>query len=195
MILELMGRYAGWIALHAGIAGDADVILLPEIPFDMQEVVDAVLRRNRRGKDFSIIVAAEGAREIDGSYIHTRRGQAKEGEYAKERLGGLGDYLAQSIHEATGMECRATVLGHIQRGGTPVAYDRVLATQFGVMAAEMIARGEFNCVATLQGTKIVSRPIKDLIHKTKNVDPEGQTVLFAESMGIVFGRPNRQVKH
>ncbi len=193
MILEVMGRYAGWIALHAGIAGDADVILLPEIPFMMQEVVDAVLRRNRRGKDFSIIVAAEGAREIDGTYI-TRRGQAKEGEYAKERLGGLGDYLAQTIHEATGMECRATVLGHIQRGGTPVAYDRVLATQFGVMGAEMIARGEFNCVATLQGNKIVSRPIKDVIHKTKNVDPEGQTVLFAESMGIVFGRPNRQVK-
>jgi 6-phosphofructokinase 1 len=192
MILELMGRYAGWIALTAGIAGDADIILLPEIPFDLQEVVDAVVRRNRRGASFSIIVVAEGAREREGE-LHVLR-HATEGTYANERLGGIGDWLADKIHEQTGLECRSTVLGHIQRGGSPIAFDRVLATKFGVKAAGMIAQGRFNHLAVLEGGEIIARPFAEVVGREKNVDPQGQTVRYAERLGINFGRPNLEVR-
>ncbi|MDP2360396.1 MAG: ATP-dependent 6-phosphofructokinase [bacterium] len=192
MILELMGRYAGWISLMAGIAGDADVILLPEIPFDLQEVVDAVLRRNRRGSSFSIIVVAEGAREKDGE-LHVMR-HVTEGTYANERLGGIGDWLADKVHEQTGLECRSTVLGHIQRGGSPIAFDRILATKFGIKAAGMIAKGRFNHLAVLEGGEIIARPFSEVVGREKNVDPEGQTVRYAERMGVNFGRPNREVR-
>jgi ATP-dependent phosphofructokinase / diphosphate-dependent phosphofructokinase len=190
MILELMGRYAGWIALYAGLAGDADVILIPEIPFEFSEVVDAVLRRNRRGSSFSIIVVAEGAHARDGE-THVLRGAA-EGTYANERLGGIGQWLADRLHEETGLESRHTVLGHIQRGGSPIAFDRILATKFGVMAAEMIAEGRFDHLAVLENGRILACPFEQVVGHEKNVDPEGQTVCFAERMGINFGRPNRE---
>ena len=192
MILELMGRYAGWIALTAGMAGDADIILLPEIPFDLQEVVDAVVRRNRRGASFSIIVVAEGAREREGG-LHVLR-HATEGTYANERLGGIGDWLADKLFEQTGLECRSTVLGHIQRGGSPIAFDRVLATKFGVKAAGMIAQGRFNHLAVLEGGEIIARPFAEVVGREKNVDPQGQTVRYAERIGINFGRPNHEVR-
>jgi len=192
MILELMGRYAGWIALLAGIAGDADVILVPEIPFEFDEVVDAVLRRNRRGASFSIIVVAEGAREKAGG-LHVLKGAA-EGTYPNERLGGVGQWLAERLHEATGLESRSTVLGHIQRGGSPIAFDRVLATKFGVMAAEMIAEGRFDHLAVLENGRILARPFDEVVGREKNVDPDGQTVRFAERMGVNFGRPNRETR-
>ncbi len=192
MILELMGRNAGWIALMAGIAGDADVILLPEIPFDMEEVLDAVLRRNRRGRAFSIIVAAEGAREVGGD-LHVQV-EAPEGEHTNARLGGIGQYLAEQIHARTGLESRSTVLGHIQRGGSPVAFDRILATKFGVMAAEMIAARQFNQVAVLSGTDVCTLPIMEVAGRIKTVAENSQTVLFAERMGVSFGRPNREVR-
>ncbi|MFA7329688.1 MAG: ATP-dependent 6-phosphofructokinase [Candidatus Delongbacteria bacterium] len=192
MILELMGRYAGWIALMAGIAGDADIILIPEIPFEMSEVVDAVLKRNRRGASFSIIVVAEGAREKAGD-LHVMR-CASEGTYANERLGGIGDWLADKIHEQTGLECRSTTLGHIQRGGSPIAFDRILATKFGVKAAGMIAKGRFNHLAVLEGGEIIARPFSEVVGREKNVDPEGQTVRYAERMGVNFGRTNREVR-
>lgn len=192
MILELMGRYAGWISLYAGIAGDADVILLPEIPFDFSEVVDAVLRRNRRGASFSIIVVAEGAREKEGT-LHVLK-NATEGTYANERLGGVGQWLAERLHEETGLESRCTVLGHIQRGGSPIAFDRILATKFGVMAAEMIAEGRFDHLAVLENGRILARPFDEVVGREKNVDPDGQTVRFAERMGVNFGRLNREVR-
>lgn len=192
MILELMGRYAGWISLLAGMAGDADVILIPEIPFDLQEVVDAVLRRNRRGASFSIIVVAEGAREKAGD-LHVMR-TANEGTYANERLGGIGDWLAEQIHQMTGMESRSTVLGHIQRGGSPIAFDRILATKFGIKAAEMIAHGQFNHIAVLDSGSIISRPFSEIVGKENNVDPNGQTVQYAERIGINFGRANHEVR-
>ncbi len=192
MILELMGRYAGWISLMAGLAGDADIILVPEIPFDMQEVVDTVLRRNRRGASFSIIVVAEGAREKEGD-LHVLR-HATEGTYANERLGGIGGWLADRIHEQTGLECRSTVLGHIQRGGSPIAFDRILATKFGVKAVGMIAKGRFNHLAVLENGEIVARPFSEVVDREKNVDPDGQTVRYAERLGINFGRLNREVR-
>jgi phosphofructokinase-like protein len=192
MILELMGRYAGWIALLAGIAGDADVILIPEIPFDLNEVVDAVLRRNRRGASFSIIVVAEGARSKEGE-LHVMR-HATEGTYANERLGGVGEWLAEQMHEKTGLECRSTVLGHIQRGGSPIAFDRILATKFGVMAADLIAEGRFNHLTVLEGGRILARPFSEVVGREKNVDPDGQTVRFAERMGVNFGRKNVEVR-
>jgi ATP-dependent phosphofructokinase / diphosphate-dependent phosphofructokinase len=191
MILEVMGRFAGWIALMAGIAGDADVILLPEIPFDLNEVVNTVLSRNRRGANFSIVVVAEGARVRGGEY-HTKQ-DAPEGEHMQARLGGIGQWLVDELNQATSLECRATVLGHIQRGGTPVAFDRVLATRFGVMAADMIAKKQFNHVAVLNGTDIQSLPISEVVKGAKSVNPMGQEVTFAESMGVNFGRTNNEV--
>jgi ATP-dependent phosphofructokinase / diphosphate-dependent phosphofructokinase len=192
MILELMGRFAGWIALTAGMAGDADVILLPEIPFDMDEVVNTVLSRNRRGANFSIIVVAEGAREKGGEH-HTLK-EAEDGEHMNSRLGGVGQWLADELNNRTHLECRSTVLGHIQRGGTPVAYDRVLATRFGIKAAEMIDEGEFNRLAVLAGNNIESVPMSEVVDGAKAVDPQSQEVQFAERMGVNFGRPNRELR-
>jgi phosphofructokinase-like protein len=152
MIVEVMGRHAGWIALHSGLAGGADVILIPERPFDINEVVRLIRRRHSRGRYFSILVAAEGATPQEGT-LETIAGGAKD-EFGHERLGGIGQLLEREIGERTGFETRATVLGHIQRGGTPTAFDRVLATRLGLAAIDAAHEGRWGSMPALKGTKV-----------------------------------------
>ena len=184
MILEVMGRYAGWIGLRAGIAGGGDVILIPEIPYDLDKVIEAIEERAAKGKEFSIIVISEGARPKGGEL--TVRKFVK-GSPDPLRLGGVGNLLAQNIEEKTGLETRVTVLGHLQRGGIPTAHDRWLATRFGIKAVELIAQGDFGKMAALRGNSIEGVPIKDAVDKPKRVDPRGEEVRAARALGISFG--------
>jgi len=168
MVVEVMGRHAGWIALHSGIAGGADIILIPEVPIKMKEVCDVIQKRLDRGKHFSIIVVAEGAK-FDG---HEVLFEKKLDEFGHVRLGGIGELLAKRIEDMTGFETRTTVLGHIQRGGTASAYDRVLGTRFGEKAVQLVKRGEFGKMVALKGTEIVAIPIEDAVKNLKTVGPE-----------------------
>lgn len=184
MVLEVMGRYAGWIALSAGLAGGADIILIPEIPFRWESVFEKVLDRSTRGKRFSIVCVAEGAKcpdvgEVVKSY-DVKRTDAKQ-------LGGVGDYVAKQITEHTEVETRVTVLGHLQRGGSPTAYDRILATKFGTAGCRLAAEGKFGTMVALHGQDIVSVPIKDAVAKLKLVPPDHPMVLAARSVGTSFG--------
>ncbi len=174
MVVEVMGRHAGWIATYAGIAGGADVILVPEIPIDLDEVCDMILRRHSRGKSFSIVVVAEGAQfaEKAGSEGDLIVQESQTDEFGHVRLGGISQVLSKAIEKRTKFETRFVVLGHIQRGGTPTAHDRVLATRFGVFATEMAHRGEFGQMAALQGNRIVAVPLADATSKLKTVDTE-----------------------
>ena len=184
MILEVMGRYAGWIALHAGMAGGADAILIPEIPFSMDVIIRKVRDRVERGKRFSIIVVAEGALPLGGEMTVKR---IVEDSPEKIRLGGVGEKLAMEIEQRTEIESRCTVLGHLQRGGTPTAYDRVLATRYGVAAVDCIMRGEFGRMVALQKNQITSVPIEDVVGKPHNVPPDDQLVLAGRAIGVCFG--------
>jgi len=184
MVVEVMGRHAGWIATYSGIAGGADVILIPEKPIDIDAVCDLILRRHSRGKSFSIVVVAEGAQfaakpGIDGKLIIQ---ETKTDEFGHVRLGGISQLLAAEIENRTKFETRFVVLGHIQRGGSPTAHDRVLATRYGVFATEMVHRGEFGKMAALQGNRIVSVPLAEATSKLKTVDME----LYAIAEGF-FG--------
>ena len=184
MIIELMGRYAGWITLSAGLAGGADIILIPEIPFQWDHVFHKLIERSRHGKRFSIICVAEGARcpdcgEIVKSYDE-KRTDAKQ-------LGGVGEYVAKQITEHTDMEARVTVLGHLQRGGSPTPFDRILATGFGVAACWLAMKGKFGQMVALHGNKVEAVPIKDAIAHLKLVTPQTQKVLAARSVGTSFG--------
>jgi phosphofructokinase-like protein len=167
MILEVMGRYTGWIALEAGIAGGADAILIPEKPFDINEVCEYIKRRQERGRDFSIIVVAEGARPKGGSEIVYSKGVD---EFGHVRFGGVGYYLGKEIEKSMGIETRVVVLAHLQRGGSPIAFDRVLATRYGVAAIDLVNEGKFGYMVALKGNKIVSVPLKDVVGKRKTVD-------------------------
>ena len=168
MVLEVMGRHAGWIATVAGIAGGADAILIPEKPFDINEVVGYLEERKKKGKTFSIIVVAEGAVPKDTKMLST---QSKEkDEFGHVRLGGIGNRLADELKKRLGLETRVTVLGHVQRGGTPTAYDRVLATRCGIAAVDMIKNGQFGKMAALQGNKIVPVDLEKAVSKLKTVD-------------------------
>jgi phosphofructokinase-like protein len=168
IVCEVMGRHAGWIATHAGIAGGADVILIPERPIDIAAVCDHLTHRHRtQNKKFSIVVVAEGA-QLGGKDSTL---SAKTDAFGHVRLGGIGQQLAEKIEERTGFETRVTVLGHIQRGGTPSAFDRVLATRFGVHAADMVARGEFGKMASLRGNAVISVPLLEATATLKTVDP------------------------
>lgn len=168
MVAEVMGRHAGWIATYAGIAGGADVILVPEVPIDVDEVCHLVQKRHKRGKDFSIIVVAEGAVFKEGSGIaHI---EEKLDEFGHTRLGGIGNILAQLIEKKTGFETRVTVLGHIQRGGSPTAFDRVLGTRFGVAAVELVNRASFGNMVSLSGNKVVSVSLKSAVGALKTLD-------------------------
>ena len=171
IVVEVMGRDAGWIALYSGIAGGADVILIPEQPFDVDKVAESIKQRHARGRYFSIVVAAEGAKFANRS-LSTHDGGAKLDEFGHVRLGGIGNALAQEIEKRTGYETRSVVLGHIQRGGSPSAFDRVLATRYGLGAIDMVHRAEFGRMAALRGNKIVSVPISDAIASNRKVDPE-----------------------
>ena len=184
MVVEVMGRHAGWIATYSGIAGGADVILIPEKPIDIDAVCDLILRRHSRGKSFSIVVVAEGAQfaakpGIDGKLIIQ---ETKTDEFGHVRLGGISQLLAAEIENRTKFETRFVVLGHIQRGGSPTAHDRVLATRYGVFATEMVHRGEFGKMAALQGNRIVSVPLAEATSKLKTVDMD----LYAIAEGF-FG--------
>jgi len=184
MIIELMGRYAGWITLSAGLAGGADIILIPEIPFQWDHVFHKLIERSRHGKRFSIICVAEGARcpdcgEIVKSYDE-KRTDAKQ-------LGGVGEYIAKKITEGTELETRVTVLGHLQRGGSPTPFDRILATGFGVAACWLAMKGKFGQMVALHGNKVEAVPIKDAIAHLKLVTPQTQKVLAARAVGTSFG--------
>jgi ATP-dependent phosphofructokinase / diphosphate-dependent phosphofructokinase len=167
LIVEVMGRNAGWIALHAGMAGGANVILIPERPFDLDEVCDYVMQRFET-RYAPVVVVAEGAHPKASSQVEDERLDS----FGHARLGGIGYLLAEEIQRRTGKEARATVLGHIQRGGTPTAYDRVLATRFGIHAIRTVAAGEFGVMVALRGTEIVRVPIADAISELKLVPPE-----------------------
>mgnify|MGYP000507017355 CR=1 FL=1 len=169
MVVEVMGRHAGWIATYAGIAGGADFILIPEIPIDLAQVCEAIRKRHERGKNFSIIVVAEGAKFKDES-IFTQ--EEKKDEFGHVRLGGVGQVLGKLIEEKTGFETRVTVLGHIQRGGTPTAFDRVLATRFGIKAYQMVKEKKFGQMCALKGSEIIEVPLEKATEKLKTVDLE-----------------------
>lgn len=169
MILEVMGRYTGWIALEAGIAGGADVILIPEKPFDIDEVCEYLKQRHERGRTFSIVVVAEGAKPKGGKEIVYSE---SIDEFGHIRLGGVGYYLGKEIERCLGVETRVVVLGHIQRGGTPTAFDRILATRFGIAAIDLVHEGKFGHMVAIQGNRIVSVPLKDVVGKRKTVDLE-----------------------
>lgn len=166
MVVEVMGRHAGWIALHSGIAGGADLVLIPEVPIKMQEVVDVLKKRNERGKNFSIIVVAEGAK-FDGSEVTLEK---KLDDFGHVRLGGIGEFLAKKIEEKTGYETRVTVLGHIQRGGSATAFDRMLGTRFGAEAVQLVKRGMFGKMVALRGNQIVPISIEEAVGTLKVVD-------------------------
>jgi len=169
IILEVMGRYTGWIALEAGIAGGADVILIPEKPFDIDEVREYIKQRQNRGRTFSMIVVAEGAKPKGGEEIVYSRGID---EFGHPRLGGVGYYLGKEIEKFIDVETRVVVLGHLQRGGSPTAFDRVLATRYGIAAIDLVQKGRFGRMVALQRNKIVSVLLKDVVGKRKTVDLE-----------------------
>jgi ATP-dependent phosphofructokinase / diphosphate-dependent phosphofructokinase len=179
MVVEVMGRHAGWIAVHSGIAGGADVILVPERPFDVDEVCEHLRRRHAAGRTFSIIVVAEGATPRDGEVVTEHEDTDAFGHV---RLGGIAVQLEKEIEERTGYESRMTILGHVQRGGSPLAYDRVLGTRFGVAAVEAVSDGDFGKMVALQGTEIVRVGLEEALREPKLLD----TALW-ETAEVFFG--------
>lgn len=169
IVVEVMGRDSGWIALYSGIAGGADVILIPERPFDIDEVSETLKRRHDRGSYFSIVVVAEGAKLAENAVVQERR---KTDQFGHVRLGGIGNLLAAEIERRTGFETRAVVLGHTQRGGSPTAFDRMLATRYGVGAIDLVHKGSFGCMVALKGNEIRSVPIAEAIARTRYVNQE-----------------------
>jgi len=169
MVVEVMGRHAGWIALHSGLAGGGDVILIPERPFDIEDVCQLIRRRHSRGRFFSIVVVAEGAVPQEGTMEVT---EGEQDEFGHVRLGGIGEVLAREIRQRTGFDTRVTVLGHVQRGGTPTAFDRVLATRFGIAAIAAVHDGAFGQMVALRDAKIIRIPLAEAVGRLKTVDPE-----------------------
>jgi 6-phosphofructokinase 1 len=176
MVVEVMGRDAGWIAIYSGIAGGADVILIPEQPFDVDKVAAKIRMRHGRGRYFSIVVVAEGAKFASKDGLVTQSGE--KDEFGHARLGGIGNTLAQEIERRTGFETRTVVLGHIQRGGSPTAFDRVLATRYGLGAIDMVHRAEFGRMAALRGNKIISVPLAEATGTNRRVDQEMMDAVF-----------------
>ena len=167
LIVEVMGRHAGWIALNSGVAGGADVILIPELDFEIDDVCAKLRKRVERGRNFSIIVVAEGAKPVGGAELSG----GKADEFGHARLSGIGAWLERELGERTGYECRTTVLGHVQRGGTPTAYDRVLATRFGLAAIDAADQDNWGTMSALRGTAIEQIPLADAVDEPKVVDP------------------------
>ncbi|MCJ7699581.1 6-phosphofructokinase [Candidatus Bathyarchaeota archaeon] len=179
IILEVMGRYTGWIALEAGLAGGADIILIPEKPFDIDKVCEYIKQRQQRGRNFSIIVVAEGAKQKGGAEIVYSESQD---EFGHIRLGGVGYFIGKEIEKSIKTETRVVVLGHLQRGGTPTAFDRILSTRFGIAAIDLIHEGKFGRMVALKGNKIESVLLKDVTGKRKTVDLE-----LYEIASVFFG--------
>lgn len=169
IVIEVMGRYTGWIALHAGIAGGADIILVPEFPIEIDKVCDILKTRQERGKNFSIIVISEGAK-IQGYHMETdEERRAKKGRH---HVGKIGEFLADLIEDKTGFETRVSVLGHIQRGGSPTSYDRIISTRFGIKAVEMVVEGKFGQMVSLQDNNLVSVSIEEAVREHKTIDED-----------------------
>ena len=172
IVCEVMGRHVGWIAVHAGIAGGAAEILIPEVPFSLDSVCQRLIHRHRGGQFFSTVVVAEGARAHDGTWSPERSNSRPADQFGHVRLGGVGDFLAEEIERRTGFESRSTVLGHIQRGGSPSAFDRVLATRFGAGALAAVHDHAFGTMVALQAGAIVRIPLSDAVGHPKEVDPQ-----------------------
>jgi len=186
MVVEVMGRNAGWLALEAGIAGGGDIILLPELPYHMDEIVRAVRKRAEHGKRFSIVVVSEGARPDGGRPVVQR---IVEDSHERVRLGGISHMIADEVEELTGIECRVTILGHLQRGGTPTALDRLLATRFAVKGMEMAAQGGYNRMVALKGDEITCVPIAEVAGRQRLVPPDSPLIMAGLSVGTSFGVP------
>lgn len=186
MVVELMGRDAGFITLHSGVAGGADIILIPEIPFKWDVIAQKVLDRKESGSIFSIIAVSEGAKPADGASSYNRSGD----EMYVPRLGGIGQKVGEFLEKATGIETRVTVLGHVQRGGTPSAFDRWLATRYGAAAVRVAAQGHFDRMVTLRMGSITDMPLMDAIAIPKRVDTKAEAVMTARGIGICFGDEN-----
>jgi ATP-dependent phosphofructokinase / diphosphate-dependent phosphofructokinase len=183
MVVEVMGRYAGWIALHAGIGGGADVILLPEFPYDIAAVAERITARDAWGAHFSIVVVAEGAKPRNGRVsVIEAAGLGKA-----ERLGGAGHLVAAALEQLTGKETRTVVLGHLQRGGSPTSYDRVLATRFGTTAVDVLLSGEHDCMVASRPPDIVTVPLSQIVGRTRTVPVDSDVVRTARAVGIGFG--------
>ncbi len=173
MVIEVMGRHSGWIALYAGLAGGADMILIPEQKYTIEEIVSTIRKRHERGKDFSIVVVAEGAQiSAEGKENEYVVSEGGLDEFGHVKLGGVGQLVANAVEEATSYETRVTVLGHLQRGGTPTAFDRVLGTRFGIAAIDLVHAGDFGKMVSLQGNEIVAIPLADAVNQLKVVDQE-----------------------
>lgn len=185
MVVEVMGRDAGWIALESGIAGSADVILIPEIPFDMAKVCQAIVERKERGSRFSIVVVSEGAFPAGGDKVVQATAKQNLGV---ERLGGVGQFVAAEIARLLDIETRVVVLGHVQRGGSPSPFDRILGSRFGTRAVELVAEGRFGQMVALRGRAVVAVPIEDAVGSLNQVDPRGELIRAAEDLGIMVGR-------
>ena len=183
MLLELMGRDAGFIALHAGIAGDADVILIPEIPFDLEVVAAKIREREAGGRRFSLVAVSEGARPVGGAQTF----RALADDITVARLGGIAAQVGEVVQRVTGKETRTTVLGHLQRGGAPSPFDRWLATRFGAAALRLALEGGWGRMVGLRGQAIIDTPLAEATGKPKRVDPEGEPVRTAKGLGVVFG--------
>ena len=184
MYLEVMGRNAGWIAVHSGLAGGADVILIPEIPFDYEKICRKIEERIAGGRNFSVVVVAEGAKPVGGTEVYVSEVDEFLGA---GRLGGVTDIVCREVAKILKQESRVTVLGHLQRGGSPTPFDRALATRFGSAAAHLAAEKKFGNMVALQCNQIVPVPLGEAIGKRKTVPPDGELVHSARSMGISFG--------
>jgi 6-phosphofructokinase 1 len=184
MVVEVMGRYAGWIALQAGIASGADIILIPEIPFDLEKIYHVIRERTKIGRHHSIIVVAEGAKPKDGDMFIKR---IQEDSADTIRLGGIGEMLVTKISNELSIESRETVLGHIQRGGSPSAFDRILATRLGFGAVNLIAEGNFGKMVCLKTPKIESVSLEEAVKQLKKVNVDNDMVQVAKAMGVSFG--------
>ncbi len=185
MVLEVMGRHTGWIALHAGLAGSADVILVPEIPFSYDSMMQKIEAREKSGSRFTNIVVAEGAIEVGKSVIYQDCGDTENAP----RLGGIGEAVRHQVEKITGKESRCVVLGHLQRGGSPNAFDRMLGTNFGACAVRALANGQTGKMVALQAGTVVNVPLSDAIANPKNVPVDGQLVRTARDIGISFAAP------
>jgi 6-phosphofructokinase 1 len=184
LVAEVMGRYAGWIALNGGLAGGADIILIPEIPFSYEKVFAKIRERELKGKRFSLVCVAEGAKPVGGQLV-TRGTDVKRTDPIQ--LGGIGKVVADKIEEQMNRETRVTVLGHLQRGGSPTPFDRILSTKFGAFAIDLVAQKKFGRMVALKGNEIKSVRIEDAISRQKLVKPDDQSVITARRVGISFG--------
>jgi 6-phosphofructokinase 1 len=182
MVVEVMGRYAGWIALHAGLAGTADAILIPEIPYDIHKVAAKIKDRTKSGRSFSIVVVAEGARPVGG--IRLSKGGAIGGS---EKLGGIGHLVADELYELTGQESRTVVLGHLLRGGSPTSFDRLISLRFGAAAVRALDEGQTKCMVALDPPAVHYVPLEEATSRMKSVPLDSDTVLTARDLGVSFG--------